>query len=195
MYDSVDLSVIPKEPHAVAAYINGRYANYEDAKRLFPNARILTISVTGLDTVADAYDIEAGDYSTADVSTLYKVANEHGVWRPCFYASLDTNMPGVKSELNKVVKTRDDVRLWVAYYNEQSDLPSGYDAHQFTETALGRNLDESICASNFFPATTPKPATTTEAKPATVEVAEWETVTLKVGLTGAAKGHIVVLDA
>lgn len=149
MYDSVDLSQIPAEPHAVAAYINGEYANYEEAKKRFPHARILRISVTG-DVVADAYDIEKGDYTPDRVPTLYKLALDGGVWRPCFYAQLSGVMPHVKAALNSVVQARKDVRLWVAYYNEGSDLPSGYDAHQFTSSALGRNLDESICDSDFF---------------------------------------------
>lgn len=164
MYDSVNLNEIPAEPHAVAAYINGEYANYEEAKKRFPHARILRISVTGLNTVADAYDIETGDYTADHVPSLYKLAHYAGVWRPCFYAQLSGVMPAVKKALNTVVAAREDVRLWVAYYNDTAELPAGYDAHQFTCTALGRNLDESLCASTFFQAA--KPAPVVEVKPA-----------------------------
>lgn len=158
MYDcaSADLAQIPEEPHAVASYINGDFANYDEALKRFPNARHLRISVTGM-VVADAYDIEKGDYQPDDVPGLYSKARDAGVWRPCFYAQLDGVMPAVKKALNTVVKARSDVRLWVAYYNETPDLPAGYDAHQFTETALGRVLDESICASDFFQAAKPSP--------------------------------------
>lgn len=167
MYDSVNLDEIPAEPHAVASYINGRYANYEEAVKRFPRARHLRISVTGL-VVADAYDIELGDYEPQDTPELYKFAHEHGVWRPCFYAQLSGIMPAVKTELNKVVEKREDIRLWVAYYNETPDLAANYDAHQFTCTALGRNLDESICQSDFFEPIVAKPAPVAETAKAIV---------------------------
>lgn len=149
MYDSVTLDEIPSEPHAVAAYLNGRYQNLAQAHEKFPHARILSISVQGLDTVADCYDIENGDYHPDQAADLYDTAKHAGVWRPCFYADL-SNMPAVKASLNKVVTQRQDIRLWVAYYDDLPTLPHGYDAHQFTDKALGRNLDESICDSTFF---------------------------------------------
>jgi hypothetical protein len=169
MYDSTTEDQIPKEPHAVAAYINGKYENYDRCKQLFPHARILRLSVTG-DVVADGYDMEKGDYQNDEAGKLYKIAKDAGVWRPCFYAQLSGNMPAVKKALNTVIAVRDDVRLWVAYYNRASDLPSEYDAHQFTDRALGRNLDESICADTFF-----QPAKVTPDTPAQV-TAEAEAV-------------------
>ena len=149
MYDDTNLDLIPNAPHAVAAYINGEFANYEEAKRRFPHARLLGISVTG-DVPADCYDVEAGDYSPEDVPRLYTIARDHGIWRPCFYAQLSGVMPAVKQQLNKVVNAREDVRLWVAYYNGWPEIPGEYDAHQFTDHALGRSLDESICHDTFF---------------------------------------------
>lgn len=150
MYDSVTTNEIPAEPAAIALYLNGQYANYDEGRKLYPRARVLSVSVTG-DTPADAYDIEHGDFTVADVPRLYNLARDHGVWRPCFYGSLDTTMPGIISALNTVPgMKREDIRLWVAYYNGQPDLPRVYDAHQFTNHALGRNLDESICNDTFF---------------------------------------------
>lgn len=157
MYDSVTVTDIPKEPAAVAAYINGIYKNIDEVRARFPRARILTISVTGWG-VADCYDIEHGDYKASDVERLYHIAHDAGVWRPCFYAQLSGVMPQVKDALNGIVPSisREDVRLWVAYYNGMPDLPVTYDAHQFTDHALGRNLDESICSDTFFqPKTAP----------------------------------------
>lgn len=150
MYDSVTLDEIPAGPHAVAAYINGRYKNLSEAHAKFPHARILSISVEAGDTVADCYDIENGDYAPENIPTLYHTAKAAGVWRPCFYANLST-MPAVKEALNRIENIkREDIRLWVAYYDDIPSLPAGYDAHQFTSRALGRNLDESLCASDFF---------------------------------------------
>lgn len=150
MYDDTDLTQVPNMPHAVGCYRNGRYENEWEARTRFPHARILPISVEGR-VACDAYDIEAGDYTPDDVPELYKIAREAGIWRPCFYAQLSGVMPAVRAKLSTVVAKREDVRLWVAYYNEQPDLPSWADAHQFTDRALGRSLDESICKDDFFP--------------------------------------------
>lgn len=171
MYDDVDLDLIPVDPHAVAAYVNGEFANRDDAEKRFPHARILAISVTGIEA-HECYDVEAGDYSIDDVPSLFKAAKDGDIWRPCFYADL-SNMPAVKDKLNTVVEKRDDVRLWVAYYNETPDLPSGYDAHQFTKTALGRSLDESICASDFFRAAERKDADTSHKATVTLDGDTW----------------------
>lgn len=164
MYDDTNLGLIPNAPHAVAAYVNGRFANVDEARRRFPHARILGISVGGI-VAADCYDIERGDYTPAQVPELYKAALDGGIWRPCFYAQLSGVMPAVRDELRPIIKDRADVRLWVAYYNGQADLPAAYDAHQFTDRALGRSLDESICNDQFFkPAGAPAAADWWEAK-------------------------------
>ena len=178
MYDSVDVDQIPENPHAVAAYVNGSYANVDKVKERFPDARILTISVTNY-AVADCFDIESDDYKPSDAAELYQDAVRAGVWRPCFYADL-SNMPAVKKSLNTVVKDRKDIRLWVALYDNSAYLPEGYDAKQFTDKALERNLDESICDSTFFKAapkkvtqpvlvSTPKIHATVEYDPTTDE--------------------------
>lgn len=156
MYDSVTLDQVPAEPHAVACYINGRFANEAEAKQRFPHARILTISVSG-NIASECYDIETGDYNPDEAADLFTTAKNAGVWRPCFYANLST-MPHVEASLARVVHERNAVRLWVAYYNGHTDLPAAYDAHQFTDHALGRNLDESICRDDFFPPAKPAPA-------------------------------------
>lgn len=155
MYDSVDLSQVPASPHAVACYIDGKYANEQEARRRFPHARILTISAV-TEVPADCYDVENGDHRPETVPALVRLALDHGVWMPCVYADLST-MPLVKLHLAESGIDRRHVRLWVAYYNGAPDLPTGYDAHQFTDRALGRNLDESICADTFFRPSKPTP--------------------------------------
>lgn len=162
MYDSVDVGQIPNAPHAVAGYVNGNYANIDQIRKRFPRTRILEISVTGTEA-HQAYDIEKGDYNPEQAGELFESAKAAGIWRPCFYADL-SNMPAVKASLDPHLKERSEVRLWVAYYNGLADLPAGYDAHQFTETALGRNLDESVCADTFFQPAKPAPDKAAAAK-------------------------------
>ncbi len=150
MYDSVDISQIPNGPHAIAYYIDGHEGvhTHEQMRARFPHARLLPIS-TGSRVVTECYDIENGDYLPGEAGELFHIARNGGISRPCMYADL-SNMPAVKASLERAGATPADVRLWVAYYNGQHDLPTGYDAHQFTNRALGRNLDESICADTFF---------------------------------------------
>lgn len=58
MYDDVNVDLIPRNARYIAAYVDGRYANYNAARRRFPKARVFSISVTGVP--ADWYDIEPG---------------------------------------------------------------------------------------------------------------------------------------
>ena len=148
MYDNVDLNLIPNGPHAVGCYRNGRYANEDQARKRFPHARILPISVTG-DVPCDCYDIETGDYTPDYAAQLVKTALQHNIWRPCLYANLST-MPAVKHDLEANGVQRNEVRLWVAAYDGVPIIPAGYDAKQFTDRALGRSLDESVCNDTFF---------------------------------------------
>jgi hypothetical protein len=163
MYDSVDLNQIPKQPHAIACYRNGDTANEHQARLRFPHARILPISVTGA-VPCECYDIERGDYTPDHVPELLRLALHEGITRPCFYASLSV-MPEIHQQLKSTGIPRTRIRLWVAYYNGNADLPAEYDAHQFTNRALGRNLDESICSDTFFaPASLPKHSDTHRAE-------------------------------
>ena len=168
MYDSVDVNQIPNGPHAVAAYIDGHYITIHDVWRRFPTGvRILTVS-TGSGTVADCYDIERGDYKPEDAASLFEHASNHGVWRPCFYASR-VAMPLVESSLRKVVKHRDEVRLWFADWTDHAHTLPGADAVQFTDHALNRNLDESLCLDTFFKPVQP-PHTIEHRAPASAHV-------------------------
>lgn len=173
MYDSTDLTQIPKEPHAVAAYGNGEFANYDAALKMFPNARVMRGSVRDM-VAADWYDIERGDYRPDQAGALFKVARDAGIWRPCFYFSL-ANRNAVLSSLSEATTQRDTFRLWDAYWNAIADIMQGDDAHQFTDKALNRNLDETICLSTFFP---PAPTPTVEVMTAKVEFTpatrEWD---------------------
>jgi hypothetical protein len=70
-YDAVTLANIPKDARAVMAYVDGAFANYEQAKEMFPDALITGIAVRS-DTIADFYDVEAGDLEIADCPDTYR---------------------------------------------------------------------------------------------------------------------------
>jgi hypothetical protein len=45
---------------------------------------------------------------------------------------------------------RPEYRAWVAHYTNVAHLEPGSNATQWTDKALARNLDESLCDPNFF---------------------------------------------
>lgn len=148
MYDSTDPSVIPRDPAAVAGYINGRWPTYDAIVRRFPHARHLSITIDS-HVPADVLDIEKGDALPEEAGRWVKLAAAHGIWRPCPYAPLSM-MPAVIENLNRQGLGAGHRRLWVADWTGHAHLPQGFDACQFTDRALGRNLDESLCSSHFF---------------------------------------------
>lgn len=59
MFDSINISSIPSDATEILAYTDGMYANVEQAKARFPNARIHTISAVG-SVPGEWIDVEAG---------------------------------------------------------------------------------------------------------------------------------------
>lgn len=167
MYDSVNIDLIPNGPHAVLGYINGNWPTAPELRKRFPHARVAELSVGGM-IAAPGYDIERGDYAPDQAGELFQLARDAGIWRPLFYAQL-SNMPTVKDSLRPHLKDRAEVRLMVAAWDGVALVPAGYDAKQFTDRALGRNLDESVCLDDFFPPLGP-PKPSDRALRATVEV-------------------------
>jgi hypothetical protein len=84
-FDAVTLANVPKDARAVMAYVDGAYANYEQAKQMFPDALITGITVRS-DTIADFYDVETGDLEIKDCPGAYhrfKAERPHD--KPGFY--------------------------------------------------------------------------------------------------------------
>lgn len=187
MYDDVNYDLIPANPHAVIHYINGHEGvlSEEEARKKFPHARLLGMSVTGK-VPAPGYDVERGDYTPDDVPELYHIAIEGGIWRPCFYGELSGTMPEIKAKLNTVVKARGDVRLLVADWDDIPIIPTGYDGKQFTDKALGRSLDESILLDTFFK---PEKAEASPSAAPTPEPDEWWEAKVGVGVSGDVRGR------
>lgn len=153
MYDSTDINEIPNGAHAIACYRNGIYENEHAARKRFPHSFILPISVR--DVVAcDCYDIERGDYRIDEAAQLVRYAHSHGIWRPCLYAN-ESDWITLHQDLAGAGIARDQYRAWQAHYDGISTVPIGFDAKQFTARALGRNLDESVCNTGFFPPAKP----------------------------------------
>lgn len=157
MYDSVDVSQIPANPQAVAGYVGGYWPNYSLLVKKFPHALHKSIAINASEN-ADILDVEIGDAVPADAPGWVKAQLRlHPTVRPGVYANAST-MPSVVQELSAAGLNSSHYTLWVAHYTGvQPSYPfeQGADAVQFTDHALGRNLDESICDSRFFGWTPP----------------------------------------
>lgn len=155
MYDSVDVDQIPRDATAVAGYINGRWPTFRQLRRFKANR--LSIAVTA-DVDAACLDVETGDATPEQAPAWVRRQLARGQYKPVIYASRD-NVPAVLAELNHAGINRSQIRLWTAHYGAGAHICGGVscgarftaDATQWTDKALGRNLDESLLADTFFP--------------------------------------------
>lgn len=168
MYDTAWNDQFPSGGQAYAGYVDGHVGsqpNYNWIVTTFPHAHHLSIAIFASDN-ADCLDIEPGAASPASAAAWYERQVARKVWRPCFYASASL----MESDIIPIVRSsgfnRADIRLWSAHYGGGAHIcgPSScgltsieMDGTQFTDTAMGRNLDESLLLGNFFPDPPPLP--------------------------------------
>jgi|SRR5579884_814710 len=157
MFDDVDLSKIPVHAAAVAGYVNGRWPTYSQLATKFPLAKHLSIAVNA-EVDAECLDIERFDATPDQAPNWVRRQIARGVKLPVVYCAL--------SDAEKVVRilaasgiNRSEYRLWTAHYNYKPHLCSascgfGFTSHadatQWTDKALGRDLDASLCSTEFF---------------------------------------------
>jgi hypothetical protein len=157
MYDSVDLDQIPADAPAVAGYVAGRFHTFPELVQRFPHAERLSIAVASTQD-ADCLDIEPGDSRPELAPAWVKRQHARGVKRPVVYAS-QSDMTAVVAALTKAGITRDTYRIWSAHFLLRPHICSpaacgarGFtaDATQWTNRALGRNLDQSLLVPGFW---------------------------------------------
>lgn len=157
MFDTVNVTAVPSfantDRDAVAGYIDGRFNDFHQLAATFPHAHHLDIAVRASDD-ATCLDIEAGDARPDQFPDWFLRQSKRGVWRPVGYCNLST-LPELLAAIHRAGIHRELVRLWVAHFTGTPHLEPGSDATQWTDHALGRNLDESLCLDTFFPAARP----------------------------------------
>lgn len=172
MFDSVDVTQIPRSAAAVAGYVGGRWPTYQTLLKSYPSAHVLGIAVFASED-AECLDIEQGDATIAEAASWVKRQVARGVAKPVCYTSL-SQAASLLAALKAAGVQRNQIRLWTAHYNYTPHLCSsacglGFtgtaDATQYTDKAMGRNLDASLVSDGFFPA--PKPAPTPPPPPRT----------------------------
>ena len=156
MYDSIDIRQIPLDAKAVAGYVNGHWPTYNSlAKWAFADR--LSIAVTA-SADADCLDVEQGDATVDQAAAWVKRQQARGVYRPVVYTSVSQAALLLRT-LARAGISRNQIRLWTAHYTFKphrcsSSCGFGFwgtaDATQYTDHALGRNLDASLCSPSFF---------------------------------------------
>jgi hypothetical protein len=162
MYDSAYNDQFPANPQAVAGYVDGGIGDQPNAAWLateFPVAHLLTIALDPAGD-ADALDIEPGAAAPGSVPGWYARQQARGIARPCLYASVSLMQSDVLPTITAAGIARSSVRLWTAHYSGGAHIcgpaPScgmlsiPADGTQWTNTALGRALDQSLLLPDFF---------------------------------------------
>ena len=135
------------ELSAVAGYVAG-YVTYPTlVDRWSPAHPVLSISPNA-DTPAECLDIETGDAVASQAGPWVREMRAHGIPRPCVYAQA-SRMGLVRESLDAAGLARSDYRLWVADWDNEHEVPDGYDAKQFYGTISG-SWDYSVIAPDFF---------------------------------------------
>jgi peptidoglycan hydrolase-like protein with peptidoglycan-binding domain len=163
MYDSIDISQIPLNAAAVAGYVDGQWPTYSQLAARFPHAQRLSIAVTA-SADADCLDIEPGDATVSSAAGWYNRQKARGLAVPVFYCSVSTMNADLVPAINAAGIPRSSVRLWSAHYGAGEHicgpatcrlLSTPADGTQYTDAALGRNLDASLLLGSFFGAAAP----------------------------------------
>lgn len=164
MFDTAQNDQFPAGAQAYAAYVDGSLGdqpNYAYILAAFPAAQHLSIAVFTSDD-ADALDVEPRAAAPSDVPVWYVRQRQRGVQRPCIYASASTMADAILPVLRQANIARDQVRLWSAHYGFGEHIcgpascglvPVEMDGTQWTSSALGRVLDQSLLQPDFFATT------------------------------------------
>jgi hypothetical protein len=175
MYDTALNDQFPAGAAAYAAYVDGgigNQPNYAYIVSAFPKAQHLSIALSSSDN-ADALDVEPGAATPSDIPAWYARQVARGIQRPVIYASASTMNSEILSVLSQAGIARAKARLWTAHYGAGEHIcgPSSCgllsvaaDGTQWTSSALGLVLDQSLLAENFFATTDSTNPTVTEAE-------------------------------
>ncbi len=155
MFDDVNVHLLPAGAYAYAGYLDGYYANFAQVKAAHPQAHLVGIAVRAGDD-GDALDVEPGDATVSQAPGWVKRQQARGLVRPIVYVSA-ANAHLMIGTLTPAGISRPSYRLWLAHYGVGQHMcgpaSCGYpqaDGTQFTSTALGESLDESLVADDFF---------------------------------------------
>lgn len=149
MFDSVDVATVPADAPAVAGYTAGRWPTYGSLVAKFPKAAHISIAI-GARYHADCLDVEPGDAVPSEVPAWVRADIAAGFHKPCVYSSTSEFASQIRPLLAAAGISRSQVWEWAAHYTYVPHIEPGFDATQWTDRALGRNLDESMVTRAFY---------------------------------------------
>ena len=157
LFDSVDVSAIPRDARQVAGYLDGAFANYTELVRAFPRADHLSIT-TGGDLRARCCDVEGGDLTPAEAA-LWVRRKLHLGQRPRIYTSLD-NWSNVIDAMAGAGVAENTVWWWIAEWTGHAHTIPGAACVQYASPGYGlpvtHHYDVSEVHSGFFVPSTGK---------------------------------------
>jgi hypothetical protein len=165
MYDTAYNDQFPAGAAAYAAYVDGgigNQPNYAYIVSAFPKAEHLSIALFSGNN-ADVLDVESGASEPAAVPGWYARQVARGIKRPVIYASASAMNASILPVLRQAAIARASTRLWTAHYGAGEHicgpgscgaLSVNADGTQWTSSAGGLVLDQSLLLSNFFTTTT-----------------------------------------
>jgi len=160
MYDDVNVALIPKDAEAVAGYVDGHWKTWERIVTAFPKARHLSIAVFASDD-ARCLDVEPGDATPAQAASWVRRQKQRGEKKPVVYTNASSGQALINALTKAGLRYGVDYLWWSAHYDPRLGrhlcsprcgfgLKVTAHATQFTDKALGRSLDESVCSPGFF---------------------------------------------
>jgi hypothetical protein len=173
MYDSALNDQFPAGAAAYAAYVDGGVGdqpNYAYIVSAFPKAQHLSIALFAANN-ADALDVEPGASAPSDIPGWYARQVARGSQRPVIYASVSAMNDAILPVLSQAGIARAQTRLWTAHYGlgehicgpgSCGQLSIDADGTQWTSSAMGLVLDQSLLLEDFFAPT--QDPTPTEAE-------------------------------
>jgi hypothetical protein len=175
MYDTALNNQFPAGAAAYAGYVDGgigNQPNYAYIVSAFPKAQHLSIALFAHNN-ADALDVEPGASNPSDIPGWYSRQVARGIQRPVIYASASAMNDSVLPVLSQAGIARAQTRLWTAHYGlgehicgprSCGALSINADGTQWTSSAKGLVLDQSLLAEDFFAPAITKNPTVTEAE-------------------------------
>jgi hypothetical protein len=175
MYDTAVNDQFPAGAAAYAAYVDGgvgNQPNYAYIVSAFPKALHLSIALSAANN-ADALDVEPGASSPSDIPGWYARQVARGIQRPVIYASVSAMNDTILPLLSQAGIARARTRLWTAHYGlgqhicgpgSCGALSIDADGTQWTSSAMGLVLDQSLLLEGFFTTAPTQRPTPTEAE-------------------------------
>lgn len=161
MWDTALNDQFPGDGEAFAAYVDGgigNQPNYAYIVSAHPGAHHLSIALFASND-AEALDVEPGAAQVEDIPGWYARQVARGVKRPVIYASVSLMEEEIVPVVMALPGARKGTRLWTAHYGQGEhicgprscgQLSIDADGTQWTSSAMGRVLDQSLLAPDFF---------------------------------------------